>query len=239
MRIDRVPLKVRQETRARSAKARRSIVSSEISLGWLDRCGTSSDPSRWFVYFLPLRDCTSFKVGFTCNPLQRIATFSSRYFERFDLYSSLLLSVPSSDEARAIEADLKKELSEARCDAPQWVPVEAGGHTEWFGAVLARQAEARLRELSPANGVDSLIEAHAFIREFLATSLQHFERWAFDQARSIAQDSDSMRLGYEMRVSPQPLRDWYEAYRYFDLDLYVDDVEVREFVSQILASRAR
>ena len=42
-----------------------------------------SEPA-WYVYLFALTDCSAFKVGFSCNPFQRIHTFSRRYYERFD-----------------------------------------------------------------------------------------------------------------------------------------------------------
>ena len=38
---------------------------------------------RWCVYLLALTDCSAFKIGFSCNLLQRLYSFSHRYFERF------------------------------------------------------------------------------------------------------------------------------------------------------------
>ena len=57
----------------------------------------SGHSRSWFVYLLALTDCSGFKVGFSCNPLQRIHTFSRRYFERFDLHGSLLLELETED----------------------------------------------------------------------------------------------------------------------------------------------
>lgn len=60
------------------------------------------DPS-WFVYLLALADYSAFKVGFSCNPLQRIFSFSRRYFECFDLRQSRLLRL-GRPMARALSA---------------------------------------------------------------------------------------------------------------------------------------
>ncbi len=103
-----------------------------------------SDPA-WFVYLFALSDCSAFKVGFSCNPFQRINTFSRRYYERFDVTQSLLLRLGSEADARAIEATLKRELAAYRTDSPVWVPLEAGGQTEWFSAVELGRAGERLR----------------------------------------------------------------------------------------------
>ena len=75
----------------------------------------------WFVYLFALADCSAFKVGFSCNPLQRIHCFSRRYFERFDLGQSRLLRLDTEAQARAIEMDLKHALAEFRCGLPQFV----------------------------------------------------------------------------------------------------------------------
>ena len=53
-----------------------------------------SDPA-WFVYLFALTDCSAFKVGFSCNPFQRIHAFCRRYYERFDVRQSLLLRLGS------------------------------------------------------------------------------------------------------------------------------------------------
>src|SRR5688572_29166122 len=93
------------------------------------------DPLQpWFVYLFALSDYSAFKVGFSCSPLQRICTFTRRYFERFDLSQSIVLQVPRNDVARSLEAAVKAELASHRTQAPEWVAREAGGHTEWFSA---------------------------------------------------------------------------------------------------------
>src|SRR5688500_235229 len=73
-----------------------------------------------FVYLFALADCSAFKVGFSNNPLQRIYTFSRRYFERFDLHQSQVLQLVTGDDARAAEAALKTELAEFRAESPSW-----------------------------------------------------------------------------------------------------------------------
>src|SRR5215831_101479 len=102
----------------------------------------------WFVYLLPACDCSVFKIGFSCNPLQRVYSFSHRYFERFDLRESQFVQVVHCSRARAIESSLKKELHDFQVDAPWWVLDAAGGQTEWFAQtqlnVARRMIEAFL-----------------------------------------------------------------------------------------------
>ena len=140
-----------------------------------------SDPT-WFVYLFSLTDCTAFKVGFSCNPLQRIHTFSRRYYERFDLARSLLLRLDTEADARAIEAALKTELAEFRADSPSWVPPEAGGHTEWFAAMHFMRAEERLRIFLEDAGSRLIIDAAGYIRGELERFSVSFEPWAWSQA---------------------------------------------------------
>ena len=111
----------------------------------------------WFVYLFALTDCSAFKVGFSCNPFQRIHTFSRRYYERFDVGQSLLLRLDTEADARAIEATLKRELAEFRAESPAWVPLEAGGQTEWFSAVQFGRAEQRLRSFLAEHEVAHVI----------------------------------------------------------------------------------
>lgn len=149
-----------------------------------------SDPA-WFVYLFALTDCSAFKVGFSCNPFQRIQAFCRRYYERFDVSQSLLLRLRSEADARAIEATLESELAAFRTDSPVWVPLEAGGQTEWFSAVELGRAGERLRSFSSA----------------------------YTQSSALAL-ADS-------------LRDWLDAYRFFDVPLSSDDPAVREFAWSI------
>src|SRR5690606_4366050 len=75
------------------------------------------DPHRWCVYLLTLTDCSAFKIGFSCNLLQRLYSFSHRYFEQFDLRESLALRLEGEAQARCIEATLKQEFSSAQLSA--------------------------------------------------------------------------------------------------------------------------
>jgi hypothetical protein len=187
-----------------------------------------SDPT-WFVYLFALADCSAFKVGFTCNPLQRIYCFSRRYYERFDLDQSRLLRLEAEADARAIEATLKCELAEFRSDSPEWVPAEAGGHTEWFAAPQFGRAEQRLRSL--ATEVERMTDAAGYFRGELERMSGSFEPLAMSQAQQVC---DATASPYTLRSAftiADSLRDWLDAYRFFDVPLFSDDPEVGRFVS--------
>ncbi|HEY6640993.1 GIY-YIG nuclease family protein [Povalibacter sp.] len=186
----------------------------------------------WFVYLFALTDCSAFKVGFSNNPLQRIHTFSPRYFERFDLHQSLVLRLDSIDAARALEAELKQVLAQACIDCPSWVPREAGGFTEWFGAPQFGLAEERLRSIDALDGNLRLATAADFIRNELIHSSAAFEQWACRQAQLVC-DAFAYASGTRQPFEAlRPLRDWLDACRYLGIPLFADDPHAREFVMQ-------
>jgi hypothetical protein len=191
-----------------------------------------SDPA-WFVYLFALTDCSAFKVGFSCNPFQRIHAFCRRYYERFDIRQSLLLSLRSEADARAIEATLKSELAAFRTDSPVWVPLEAGGQTEWFSAVELGRAGARLRSFLPEHDVALVIEADEYFRNELERMSGSFEPWAWSLAQQVCDASESAYTRGSALQLADSLRDWLDAYRFFDVPLFSDDPAVREFVWSI------
>jgi hypothetical protein len=190
----------------------------------------------WFVYLFALADCSAFKVGFSCNPLQRIHCFSRRYYERFDLDQSRLLRVATEAQARAIEADLKHELAEFRADSPVWVPPEAGGQTEWFAAVQLGCAEDRLRSF--VTGSIAVVEAAGYFRGELERMSGSFEPLAMSQAQQVCEATASAyTLRFALTIADS-LRDWLDAYRFFDVPLFSDDPDVRTFVTNTARLRA-
>ncbi len=195
------------------------------------RDAISGHSLAWFVYLFALTDCSAFKVGFSNNPLQRIYTFSPRYFEWFDLHQSLVLRLDSIDEARALEAALKQELAEACVDCPSWVPQEAGGYTEWFGAPQFAVAEARLRSLDADES--RIATAAEFLRGELMRSAAAFEPWACRQAQLVC-DAFAYAPGTRQAFEAwRPLRDWLDACRHLDIPLFRDDPQAGEFVQRM------
>jgi hypothetical protein len=189
---------------------------------------TVNDAS-WFVYLFSLADCSAFKVGFSCNPLQRIHCFSRRYYERFDFDRSRLLRLPTEAEARAIEATLKTELAEFRHRRPAWVPREAGGHTEWFAAVHFGRAEERLRSFVTQSA--SVDDAAGYFRCELERLSLSFEPLAMSQAQQVCDAAASPYTMQSALAIADSLRDWLDAYRFFDVPLFNDDPQAGQFVS--------
>jgi hypothetical protein len=192
----------------------------------------------WFVYLFALTDCSAFKVGFSCNPFQRIHTFSRRYYERFDVGQSLLLCLDAEPEARAIEATLKSELAEYRTGSPVWVMPEAGGYTEWFSAVQFGRAEERLRSFLAEHEGAYVTDAETYIRSELERLSRSFEPWACSQAQQACDASASAyTLGSALSIA-DTLRDWLDAYHFFKVPLFADDPAVLGFVTSTARLRA-
>jgi hypothetical protein len=197
----------------------------------------SSD--SWFAYLFCASDCTAFKVGFTCNPLQRLYSFNHRYFEGFDLHRSALLQLASCDEAREVEAALKSELAACRCNAPSWVLPQAGGYTEWFSAVQFEAAEDKLRSYLTLYLGARLANAFDVLREHLHRYNTSFEHWAVGRAKMLS-DPRSFEMGPNAaRETQRALRDWLDAYRYFDVPVFVDDRTAFESIVQIARHAVR
>jgi T5orf172 domain len=173
-----------------------------------------------FVYLLALTDCTAFKVGFTCNPLQRIHGFSRRYFEHFDLQQSQILALEHAAAARAVETRLKHELAPHRSQAPAWLPEAAGGHTEWFSAVHFTDALALVEGHAAASDDARCLSAFALLRGELLRRCREFEIWAWQSALELAgQQLHTANAAH----AASALRDWLDAYRYCDVPLFLDD----------------
>ncbi len=190
----------------------------------------AGEPHRWCVYLLTLTDCSAFKIGFSCNLLQRLYSFSHRYFEQFDLRESLALRLEGEAQARRIEATLKQEFSSAQLSAPTWVREQAGGHTEWFSAVHFPDAATRLRTFVAADERADLADPRALVGERLRLFSARFEAWAVQQARYIDDVGTTVAGPAAIRSELRSLRDWLDAYRSFGIDLFVDDPAALQFV---------
>lgn len=193
------------------------------------------DDNRWFVYLLAATDCSAFKVGFTCNPLQRLYSFSHRYFEHFDLAASRMLLVDTSVDARELELAIKHGLAAHRSTCPSWVLPQAGGDTEWFSPIYFSDAEALLRSHGASLNAANIIIIEDFLREALEHARTYFESWALAQAHFILRrrtPREQALITTEVRV----LRDWLDAYRVLNVEIFTDNPDARVLLAGITAS---
>jgi len=205
-------------------------------MGMLETYASNVDETAgqacWFVYLLPILDCSAFKVGFSSNPLRRIYSFSHRYFDRFDFDQAVLLKMDACSGVRSVEAALKEAFTEFRTEAPCWVPAEAGGHTEWFSSDSFTQAAEQLRSFATIDERARVIKVSDFIGSELTRLISSFEEWALHHAHAVRDDMISVSLGYEPTVAMEPLRDWFDAYRFFEIRLFADDPAALQFITE-------
>lgn len=90
---------------------------------------------RCFAYVFPCRWEDHCKIGFSRDPLARIAALHRRWFEFFDLERGCLVEAESVRDARDLELGLRAGLREYSAPAPQAMQASAGGGSEWFRGV--------------------------------------------------------------------------------------------------------
>lgn len=90
---------------------------------------------RCFAYVFPCQWEDHCKIGFSRDPLGRIAALHSRWFEFFDLERGMLVEAESEGDARTLELALRAPFAAHNAPAPMTVRVQAGGGTEWFRGV--------------------------------------------------------------------------------------------------------
>ena len=96
---------------------------------------------RCFAYVFPCAWEDRCKIGFSADPLGRIAALHPRWFGFFDLEGGMLVEAESIRDARDLELELRAGLGGYNAPAPLAIRVPAGGHTEWFRGVSALLAE--------------------------------------------------------------------------------------------------
>jgi hypothetical protein len=77
------------------------------------------------------------------------------------------------------------------------------------------------------------MDVGTYIRGELQRLSGSFEPWAWSQAQQACDASGSAyTLGSALAIA-ESLRDWLDAYRFFDVPLFTDDPAVLEFVGSI------
>jgi hypothetical protein len=96
-----------------------------------------------YLYVLPCAYEDLLKLGFSRGPLGRIQALQPRFFEFFDLDQAFLVETETVRDARKLELDLRRRLSDYNAPAPLTVNAQAGGHSEWYrGAYRLLSEEA-------------------------------------------------------------------------------------------------
>lgn len=98
--------------------------------------------SPFYTYVFPCVVEDLCKVGFTADPLARIAQFHPRWFEFFDLDVGLLVGAERQRDARDLELLLRRPLKTHRAPMPMTITIGSGGQTEWLRGAGAALSEA-------------------------------------------------------------------------------------------------
>lgn len=120
---------------------------------------------RAFVYVLPVRGDTLFKIGFARDPLQRWRTLHPRCLRYFDFRAGALVETARVAQARALERALLQRFAAYTAFAPLAAVPKAGGEHEWFRGVLdeasgAAADLARQEGLSVSRPVATWLRGH-------------------------------------------------------------------------------
>lgn len=186
---------------------------------------------RWFVYLLALKDGSAFELGYSCNPLNRLRELASRFHERFDLCSSIVLSVDSRDRACQIASNLQRQLSQVSTAAPDWLAPAASDQARWFDAAHLTGAQERLA--SAGERGQPLLSLAQVVGSDLARLQEDTEVWAFGIARQLNADIAYVPSASHLALA-RSLQDWLDAYRALRVPVFAHQPEQGNFVWQIV-----
>lgn len=166
---------------------------------------------RCFLYVAPCLLEDLLKLGFSREPLQRFQALHRRWFELFDTQGIMLVEADSVRDARAMEARLRRELSEYNSNVPLTVREEAGGAREWYRGAsdhLVRAVE-ELRQQGHAVHAP----ATAWLRDALLARAELLYAWT---GAMLSVDEIELRAG--ITPAQRAVRDALDAYAALGVD---------------------
>ena len=154
---------------------------------------------RAFVYVIPCRGDTRFKVGFARDPIERWRSLHARFFAYFDLEQGLLLEAPRVAEARAVEQ-------------------AAGGTSEWLRGVLDDVA-SRAVVLAKARGLVAHRPASTWLRAHLLERRDLLFDWSARMLEQVEYEREHAADPSHPALVAGVLRDTLDAYATVGIDL--------------------
>lgn len=165
-----------------------------------------------YLYVVPLVVEDQLKLGFSRDPLQRLASLHARWFEVFDLDRVLLVETETVRDARTLELRLRRQLAEHNAPAPMTMQEAAGGLTEWYrGAYDVVASEMRA---CGAAGYTVFDPARAWLRDALLGRSDRLHDWSL--AALTVDDFDAPQV---TSARHRIVRDTLDAYAALDIDL--------------------
>ncbi|MBA8889731.1 hypothetical protein FHW12_003978 [Dokdonella fugitiva] len=173
---------------------------------------------RAFVYVLPVRDDTLFKIGFARDPLQRWRSLHPRCLRYFDFRAGALVETARVAQARALERTLLQRFAAYTAFAPLAAASEAGGEREWFRGVLDEAADAAAA-LAASQDFTLSRPIGTWLRSQLDARCDALFGWSARllEAIDVARVYDTS--GSERRRLEHALRDTLDACREVGLDI--------------------
>ena len=165
-----------------------------------------------FAYVFPCAWEDHCKIGFSRDPLARIAQLHPRWFEFFDLASGFLVEAETERDARDLELELRRPLVDHRAPQPLTVRDAAGGRTEWVrGAAAPLRGEAlRLRAAGH--------RLHAPLAQWLRDALQARAGLLYEWTERLPFDATDGDAG-AAPVAQRTVRDALDAHVALGIDL--------------------
>jgi hypothetical protein len=173
---------------------------------------------RTYVYVLPCRDEDILKVGFSRDPLQRLCTLHSRFFEFFDLERGLFIETDHLRDARRIERLFITTFADYRAPAPLVVPRSAGGHTEWYRGIYPL-VEAMARDSCAAGGFVLHAPIGFWLRSRLAERSELLFGWSARMLDMVEFERFNVPAGEGNSRCENALREVLDAYVALGLDI--------------------
>lgn len=164
---------------------------------------------RYFTYVFPCAWEDFCKIGFSRDPLGRIASLHPRWYEFFDLDGGGLVEAETQRDARDLELELRRPLKLHRAPAPLTIVERAGGKTEWVRGANAL-LDAAIHALA-ARGHRTW-PLRAWLRAVMLERLDRLYDWS---AAQLPQDDDPRALH---AVAARALRDVLDGHLALDID---------------------
>ena len=172
---------------------------------------------RAFVYVIPCRDDTRFKIGFARDPIGRWRSFHPRFYTYFDLQRGLLLETTRVAEARAIEQLLLSGFRPFEAPAPLDIAAAAAGSSEWLRGVLD-DVVADTITLAAARGLALHRPASAWLRTYLLERRELLFDWSTRLLEQVEYEREHGDPSCPP-VAARTLQDTLDAYAIAGIDL--------------------
>ena len=173
---------------------------------------------RAFVYVLPVRGDTLFKIGFARDPLLRWRSLHPRCLRYFDFRTGALVETARVAQARAIERALLQRFAAYTAFAPLAVSSGAGGEHEWFRGVLEEATDAAA-ELASSQDFTLSRPIGAWLRAHFESRSDALFGWSARLLEAIETARAYDATGVEQRRLEYALRDTLDACRDAGLDV--------------------